>query len=1039
MLKYKSSKLVLIAVVSLVMAWAAAADVYGVPAIESSDTTITVNEGDVVSIMVKATDPDGGDLYLYAIHSITPVDSVSFDTVTIEEPTGDTLTGDFSWATDFDAAGTYTVIFSVSKHATQPYNTPFDSLHVTINVTNVNRSPILESIGNQSTDEGVNLNFVVHANDPDGDIPAVAMESFDLPVEATFTDNGDSTGTFDWTPTFLEKGDYEATFYAIDNAVSPPDTVSETITITVDNINRPPVITATVPTSITENVADSFVYIGTDPDTLEGDAVTIEFIEIPPGGTMATYVVGNAVRGVIYLTPGYCVTNTTESNIPVQVRVVDDSAAADTSTSLFDIDDAGNEPHTLSVNTTDVDNLFLDFPNVLTDTLRVAGFDRDCDSIFYAYDDPENSSFVLSVTAIGGDAFTHVGDSQEVYLQIVLRSAADGVFYIDLFATSDHGTFDPEDSDSIRVWIDVQDKIAPAAVSLDVSDPTCGVDCPDVIVDGSYSDVGSGLQKIIVSYLQGSNDAVKVNEVVFAPDPTGSASYTFVDSFFTVMGWAVVFDAFDASSADTTTLFGNEIIGNRTSDTVAITYSYTDRGDALVAGSATLFSGSSTTVPQDRWTLFSIPTDIPSPYDRISSIFSADIDNYASDQYTAGWRIYSWLPANARYLQMETTEVLREGMCYFYRMVDQEGYANFNLNLTVGSISLEPFDYGSILEANAWNFLGNPFPFSINVATLVGITGDDVNSWYTYNDNTRGWVVITAGANNVIPAYGGFIVNTGSNPDLVLKSSAAASGTPILAKMAPADEMMIRFELNTSGLQDHVDVGFRTGAAKGFGDEDYLKFTPSLEDRYLNFGVDNFGWENTPGLYRIDVRDYPSEGESWPLMMYSYNVTDGAPVGIKWEIDNPSSAYGVWLIDNYAETRIDMLETDSYSFSHIGSVEDGRFAVVAGTSEFLAGYIESSQEALPDGFVLHQNYPNPFNPQTTVAFDLARSGDVELAVFNVLGRKVKTVFDGKLLKGHHEFDWDGTNDAGTSIASGVYFYRLQTSSGTKARKMLLLK
>jgi len=174
-------------------------------------------------------------------------------------------------------------------------------------------------------------------------------------------------------------------------------------------------------------------------------------------------------------------------------------------------------------------------------------------------------------------------------------------------------------------------------------------------------------------------------------------------------------------------------------------------------------------------------------------------------------------------------------------------------------------------------------------------------------------------------------------------------------------------------------------------------------------------------------------------MMYSYNVTDGTPVGIKWEIDNPSSAYGVWLIDNYAETRIDMLETDSYSFSHIGSVEDGRFAVVAGTSEFLAGYIESSQEALPDGFVLHQNYPNPFNPQTTVAFDLAHSGDVELTVFNVLGRKVKTVFDGKLLKGHHEFDWDGTNDAGTSIASGVYFYRLQTSSGTKARKMLLLK
>jgi hypothetical protein len=1018
MLKYKSSKLVLIAVVSLVMAWAAAADVQGQNEIVGPGATVEVNEGETVSFNIYASDDDtdvpGADPdFFLEVDDDAGIIGFTFDTTYYyPDVDRDSIVGVYDWTTGFSDSGTYSIVFHAADD--KNYNNDEVFATVTVHVTNVNQLPVLDPIGDKSTDENQNLNFAVSASDPDGDSLVLSMTPGTLPAGFTFTDNGDGTGDFDWTPTFLEFGDYEVTFYAADT-LGGSDT--ETITITVNNINQDPVVALRYPLdpsfAITEGDEDSVIFMAWDPDASEGDNITVDFLEATSFGTTATSTVGDSTRAVITLNPDFCVADVSGLSTFVRVQATDDSGVT-------------------------VD-LFLDFPNVLTDTLRVAGFDRDCDAISYAYYDPEFAAFVQNVTAIGGDAFSPVGDSQEVYLEIELRPAADGVFYIDLVATSDHGVGYAEDEDTVRIMVDVQDKIAPVADSLIASDATCDPNCLPVTVEGYYSDVGSGLNRIIISYLQGNSAAVKLADSGFTADPTGSASYTFVDSFFTVMGLAAVFDAFDGSSADTTTLFGEEIIGNRTSDTLAITYSYTDRGDALVAGSATLFSGTSTTVPQDRWTLFSIPTDIPSPYNRISSIFSNDIDNYAIDQYTAGWRVYSWLPANARFLQMETSEVLFKGMCYFYRMVGKDSYANFNLNLPEGSITLESFDYGSILEANAWNFLGNPYPFPVNVASLVGITGDDVNSWYTYNDNTGGWVVITAGANNIIPAYGGFIVNTGSNPDLVLKSSAVASGTPILAKMAPADEMMIRFELNTSGLQDHVDVGFRTGAAKGFGDEDYLKFTPSLEDRYLNFGVDNFGWENTPGLYRIDVRDYPSEGESWPLMMYSYNVTDGAPVGIKWEIDNASSAYGVWLIDNYAETRIDMLETDSYSFSHIGSVEDGRFAVVAGTSEFLAGYIESSQEALPDGFVLHQNYPNPFNPQTTVAFDLAHSGDVELTVFNVLGRKVKTVFDGKLLKGHHEFDWDGTNDAGTSIASGVYFYRLQTASATKGRKMLLLK
>jgi flagellar hook assembly protein FlgD len=94
---------------------------------------------------------------------------------------------------------------------------------------------------------------------------------------------------------------------------------------------------------------------------------------------------------------------------------------------------------------------------------------------------------------------------------------------------------------------------------------------------------------------------------------------------------------------------------------------------------------------------------------------------------------------------------------------------------------------------------------------------------------------------------------------------------------------------------------------------------------------------------------------------------------------------------------------------------------------------------LPSAFELHQNYPNPFNPTTTIAFTMKLADDVSLDVFNLLGQNVKTLFSGRLSAGKHEFDWDATSNTGAKVASGVYFYRLSSSSTTESKKMILLK
>lgn len=94
---------------------------------------------------------------------------------------------------------------------------------------------------------------------------------------------------------------------------------------------------------------------------------------------------------------------------------------------------------------------------------------------------------------------------------------------------------------------------------------------------------------------------------------------------------------------------------------------------------------------------------------------------------------------------------------------------------------------------------------------------------------------------------------------------------------------------------------------------------------------------------------------------------------------------------------------------------------------------------LPQGFTVEQNFPNPFNPKTTIRFTLARSAEVELSVYNVLGERVDFSDFGHLNAGNYVVDWDANSVKGIDLPTGVYFYRLRADEQTVTRKMVLLK
>ncbi len=88
---------------------------------------------------------------------------------------------------------------------------------------------------------------------------------------------------------------------------------------------------------------------------------------------------------------------------------------------------------------------------------------------------------------------------------------------------------------------------------------------------------------------------------------------------------------------------------------------------------------------------------------------------------------------------------------------------------------------------------------------------------------------------------------------------------------------------------------------------------------------------------------------------------------------------------------------------------------------------------------LNNNYPNPFNPTTTISFSIAKSGNVNLDIYNVKGQKVKTLLNSVQTAGDHSAVWNGKDDNNNNLSSGVYFYKLQTEGYTSTKKMLLLK
>jgi hypothetical protein len=195
------------------------------------------------------------------------------------------------------------------------------------------------------------------------------------------------------------------------------------------------------------------------------------------------------------------------------------------------------------------------------------------------------------------------------------------------------------------------------------------------------------------------------------------------------------------------------------------------------------------------------------------------------------------------------------------------------------------------------------------------------------------------------------------------------------------------------------------------------------------------------------IKDLDSETE---LVLDSlYNVTaiyDGNDfeVYLNGELDAFSSFSGSILTTNIDLIFAQVLPGNN-NFNYKGVLDDIRiYNYAIPYSEIQALYdintsVTENNPEIPLENYLYQNYPNPFNGQSVIKFNLRKSGEVNLEVYNILGKKVRNLINKEMPNGFHSVTWDGRNDKGERVSTGVYFYKLKASGFSLSRKMIFLQ
>lgn len=242
-------------------------------------------------------------------------------------------------------------------------------------------------------------------------------------------------------------------------------------------------------------------------------------------------------------------------------------------------------------------------------------------------------------------------------------------------------------------------------------------------------------------------------------------------------------------------------------------------------------------------------------------------------------------------------------------------------------------------------------------------------------------------------------------------------------------------ELSAAGVESKLRsgktrVGMLQTAEEGADPDDYLE-APPIGERLILSAMDAKG-----NRYAGNFKPVSAEGAAWDIDLKPAEKDRRVKIRIDGNAGLPAG-FKTWLIDTDHECCLEL--KDGAAEADVPKDGTGlHLKLIVGTEAFA----ESASRGLPlepYKFSLKPNYPNPFNPETRIEYSLEHKGRVSVDIFDGLGRKIRTLESGVLGAGVHEAVWNGRDDSGRPVPSGVYVCRVRAGAFATSRKMALIR
>ena len=408
-------------------------------------------------------------------------------------------------------------------------------------------------------------------------------------------------------------------------------------------------------------------------------------------------------------------------------------------------------------------------------------------------------------------------------------------------------------------------------------------------------------------------------------------------------------------------------------------------------------------LPANRWRLFSIPGKI-------------DSNKVKPNNLEDGHVFYDYDPVAKSWFKPDSIVI---GRAYWFKHKYDEPVIFSNKDTKGYSVPLEPYE---IKLHQGANMVGSPFPFPVRAELSEGVDGP-----YKYgSDLKEGWA-----DTNVFEPWAGYAVDSPSDSGKI--TFYPIQDTTIAARTANSG-WRLNLDLSSKSSFDRTSAIGRCDACEENVDMNDMRLLPSLTQRvYISLDIKNDGQFD----HSKDLRSTSEFNGVWNMRVNRPNAEGSLTLKGAYENDRPNDLV-LMLVNVSTREVLKNFPVESFELSNMNS-EFNDFKVVAGEEAYVLSMVDEILNSIPTEFSLGQNYPNPFNPVTKMDISLPLTGDVTLVIYNILGQKVRTIFSGELNYGYHTMQWNGLDDQGLRVSSGVYFSEFRTRDHRKTKKMLLLK